>query len=217
MNIRVRSSKIVCREEKIRNRRRFFFLSKAQYHFRKLNTHKAYFSRILKYLKKLLEGGLQGMILNEMGGCEWHRAEAGKRQPVGTVVMFLNGWGKKLKGGFRLRHMKITWIWNPSVDTKSYWHTDTFIHLYIVYVCFQAIKAELSHRTHQKIYVKNVQFLCVRYIPIKLERTNLSGMESLQQNRPACEAKIFTGPQHWRWRPSCTDQWRIRLTQVWAP
>ena len=45
-----------------------FFFPKAQYHFRKLNMPRAYFSRTLKYLNKLLEGGLQGMILQWRGG-----------------------------------------------------------------------------------------------------------------------------------------------------
>lgn len=61
---RVKSSIIVCTEEKIRTR---FFFSKTQYHIRKLNTCKAYFSRTLKYLNKLLEDGLPGMILSGVG------------------------------------------------------------------------------------------------------------------------------------------------------
>ena len=63
------SSKIVCTEEKM------FFFPEAQYHFRKLNTHRACFSRTLKCLNKLLEGGLPGMILSGVrveicDGCE---------------------------------------------------------------------------------------------------------------------------------------------------
>lgn len=67
INIRGESSKIVHRERKKKKETARFFLLKSQYHFRKLNMPRAYFSRTLKCLNKLLEGGLQGMIFNGLG------------------------------------------------------------------------------------------------------------------------------------------------------
>ena len=129
--IRVENSKRECREEKIRNID-FFFFPKAQYHFRKLNMPRAYFSRTLKYLNKLLEGGLQGMILQ--CGAGYDRAGGAESQPVGMVSTFLNGWENTERRSLFGTSENYRQLKFQCPNIKFYWYLATLVHGYPAYM-----------------------------------------------------------------------------------
>lgn len=80
--------------------------------------------------------------------------------------------GKKCKG-FYLGHVKNIWNWHFSVDTLCFLGTQplSFTHLYLHCLCLLSYsKGRTLHQIHQNVYIKNVQFLYIKYTLIKLKK-----------------------------------------------